>query len=126
VDTRGLVVRAAPGEVNRMSIRSSPRGVVIDDLGAALTGACRSASSGGRFCRGQFDGVEVELGDGSDRIDFRDLGGSVDGGPGDDEIVVAARLTCLPVAPAPTSSMPAWLPAARSRAPATPRASRSA
>jgi hypothetical protein len=89
VDTRGLVVRAAPGEVNRMSIRSSPRGVVIDDLGAALTGACRPASSGGRFCRGQFDGVEVELGDGSDRIDFRDLGGSVEGGPGDDEIVVA-------------------------------------
>jgi Ca2+-binding RTX toxin-like protein len=88
VDTRGLVVRAVPGEVNRMSIRSSPRGVVIDDLGAALTGACRLATSGGRFCRGQFDGVEVELGDGSDRIDFRDLGGSVDGGPGDDEIVV--------------------------------------
>ena len=52
MDTRGLVVRAAPGEVNRMSIRSSARGVVIDDLGAALTGACRPASSGGRFCRG--------------------------------------------------------------------------
>ncbi len=88
-DTRGLVVRAAPGEVNNISVHRSPRGVVIDDRGAALTGACRPASSGGRFCRGQFDGVEVELGDGSDRIDFRDLGGSVAGGPGDDEIVVA-------------------------------------
>jgi hypothetical protein len=88
-DTRGLVVRAAPGELNRMTIRLSPRGVVIQDLGAPLTGACRSASSGGRFCRGQYDGVEVQLGDGDDQIELRDLGGSIDAGSGDDDIVVA-------------------------------------
>jgi hypothetical protein len=88
-DTRGLVVRAAPGELNRVSVRVTPRGVVIGDLGAPLTGACRPASSGGRFCRGQYDGVQVQLGDGDDQIDMRDLGGSVDGGPGDDDVVVA-------------------------------------
>jgi hypothetical protein len=88
-DTRGIIVRAAPGEANRMSIRVAPRGVVIEDLGAPLTGACRPASSGGRFCRGKFDGVEVHLGDGSDEISVQDLGGSVDAGPGDDDIVVA-------------------------------------
>jgi len=88
-DTRGLIVRAAPGELNRISLRVAPRGVVIEDLDAALTGACRPASSGGRFCRGQYDGVQVQLGDRDDRIDMRDLGGPVDGGPGDDHIVVA-------------------------------------
>jgi hypothetical protein len=82
-------VRAAPGELNRITVRRSPRGVVIEDLGAPLTGACRPASSGGRFCPGQYDGLEVQLGDGDDRIDLRDLGGSVDGGPGDDDVVVA-------------------------------------
>src|SRR5829696_2550210 len=46
-DTRGLIVRAAPGELNRISVRVMPRGVVIDDLGAPLTGACRPASAGG-------------------------------------------------------------------------------
>ena len=88
-DSRGLIVRAAPGELNRISVREMPRGVVIEDLGAPLTGACRPASSGGRFCLGQYDGVELQLGDGDDLVDMRDLGGSVDGGPGDDQIVVA-------------------------------------
>ena len=88
-DTRGLIVRAAPGELNRISVRVAPRGVVVEDLGAPLTGACRPASSGGRFCRGGYDGVQVQLGDGDDQIGMRDLGGSVDGGPGDDQIVVA-------------------------------------
>ena len=88
-DTRGLVVLAAPGELNRITVRATPRGVVVEDLGAALTGRCRAASSGGRFCRGSFDGVRVQLGDGDDRLDLREVGGSLDGGPGDDEIVVA-------------------------------------
>ena len=88
-DTRGLIVRAAPGELNRISVRVSRRGVVINDLGAGLTGRCRPASSGGRFCRGQYDGIQVQLGDRDDQIDLRDIGGSVDGGAGDDGIVVA-------------------------------------
>ncbi len=55
-DTRGLLVRAAPGETNLIIVRRSPRGIVIDDAGAPLTGACRPATAGGRFCRGEFDG----------------------------------------------------------------------
>lgn len=87
-DTRGLIVRAAPGELNRISVRVGRRGVVLEDLGAPLTAGCRVSSSGGRFCHGSYDGIEVQLGDGNDQISIRDLGGSVDGGPGNDEIVV--------------------------------------
>lgn len=89
-DTRTLVVKAAAGELNRMSVRRSPRGVVIDDLGAPLAGECRPARAGGRFCRGDdFDGVQVELGDGDDELGVVGVGGTVDGGAGDDRIAVA-------------------------------------
>jgi Ca2+-binding RTX toxin-like protein len=85
-DTVGIIVRAAPGELNRMTVRTMPRGILIHDEGAPLTGRCRPSPSGGRFCRGAFDGVEVHLGDGDDRLQH-DAGGLVDAGPGDDEIV---------------------------------------
>ena len=88
-DTKGLIVTAAPGELNRISVRVEPGRVVIEDLGAPLTGSCDPASPGRRICRGSFTSIRVDLGDGDDQIDLRDLGGSVDGGPGDDDIVVA-------------------------------------
>jgi hypothetical protein len=88
-DTHSIIVRAAPGELNAISVHTEPGGVVIEDSGAPLTGSCEPASPGRRFCRGQYDRVHVELGDGNDRLDMRDLGGSVEGGPGDDDIVVA-------------------------------------
>jgi Ca2+-binding RTX toxin-like protein len=68
-DTATLVVTAAPGEHNVMSVERSPRGIVIKDAGAPLTGRCRPTRNGdGRFCRGAFDGVEVSLGDGDDQV----------------------------------------------------------
>ena len=70
-------------------MRVEPGRVVIEDLGAPLTGSCDPASPGRRICRGSFTNIHVDLGDGDDQIDLRDLGGSVDGGPGDDDIVVA-------------------------------------
>lgn len=88
-DTRTLVVRAAPGEANRLSIRTTPRGVLVTDAGAALAGRCRPARSGGRFCRGPFEGGEVQLGDGHDTIEIDGLGALVEGGPGDDDIAAA-------------------------------------
>jgi hypothetical protein len=88
-DTRNLIVRAGPGELNRISVHVEPGRVVVEDLGAPLTGSCEPASPGSRICRGYYDRVHVELGDGDDQIDLRDLGGSVDGGPGDDDIVIA-------------------------------------
>jgi hypothetical protein len=121
-DTRGLILRAAPGELNRISVRVAPRGVVVEDLGAPLTGACRRASSGGRFCRGAYDGVQAQLGDGDDQIDMRDLGGSVDGGPGDDRIVVAGPRLSSSEGPGPISSTPAWHRGAASRTAITRRA----
>lgn len=87
-DTRGIVVRANAGETNLMTVRRVPRGIVIDDAGAPLTGRCRTARSGGRFCRGEYDGVDVLLGDGDDRLEHSTAGGSVDAGPGDDDIRV--------------------------------------
>jgi Ca2+-binding RTX toxin-like protein len=87
-DTRGIVVRAAPGEVNDISVTRVPKGIVIADGGAPLTGRCRIARSGGRFCRGEFDGVDVLLGDGDDRLVHSTAGGAIEGGPGDDDIRV--------------------------------------
>ena len=41
-DTRELIVTAAPGELNRISVHKEPGGVVVEDLGAPLTGALRA------------------------------------------------------------------------------------
>src|SRR5215207_979373 len=81
-DTHYVVVTAQPGEHNAITVEQRPRGVLIQDVGAPLTGACRrSAIGGGRFCRGRFDGVDVSLGDGDDSLTSA-VGGTIDGGPG--------------------------------------------
>ena len=94
-DTRTLIVRAAPGEVNRMSVRQMPQGVLVEDAGGPLTGACRVSSSGGRFCRGAFDGAEVELGDGDDTLGVETLGSAVDAGAGADTVLVTGSFHVL-------------------------------
>ena len=88
-DTHTIIVRAEPGELNRISVHHEPGGVVVEDLGAPLTGACEPASPTRRICRDSYTGIVLNLGDGDDELNLRDLGGSVDGGPGDDDIVVA-------------------------------------
>jgi hypothetical protein len=89
-DTIGIIVRAASGELNQITVRQMPGGIWIHDQGAPLTGRCRVSPAGGRFCRGTtFDGVSVHLGDGSDRIQ-QEVGGLADGGEGDDEITGSA------------------------------------
>ena len=87
-DTRTLIVRAAPGEVNRMSVRQMPRGVLVEDSGAPLTGACRPSGSGGRFCAGAFSDSEIELGDGDDTLSVDGLGSAVSAGDGADSVLV--------------------------------------
>ena len=85
-DTRSIVVTAQPGEQNAITVQKLPRGILIRDDGALLTGACRPANTGGgRFCRGVFDGVDATLADGDDALTSA-VGGSVDGGAGDDQI----------------------------------------
>src|SRR4051812_31765471 len=85
-DTHVVVVTAQPGELNAITAQRLPRGILVRDDGAPLTGACRPAASGsGWFCRGVFDGVDVVLGDGDDSL-TSDVGGTVRGGPGDDQI----------------------------------------
>ena len=80
-----IVVRAAPGETNLMTVRPTPGGIVIEDTGAPLTGECEP-SGAGRFCRGgHFGVVDVSLGDGNDTLDHR-LYGAVHAGDGDDDI----------------------------------------
>lgn len=87
VPTIAIVVRAAPGEANVMTVRTSPGGITIEDSGAPLTGECEP-SGAGRFCRGNnFGVVDVFLGDGNDRLDHR-LYGAVDAGDGDDDVTL--------------------------------------
>jgi hypothetical protein len=87
-DTRAIVVTAAPGEQNALTVSHGRRGIVIQDAGAPLTGACRPTRDGsGRFCRGAFDGVDVALGDRNDSL-LQRVGGAVDAGAGDDDIRV--------------------------------------
>jgi hypothetical protein len=43
-DTRTVIVRAAPGEADVMRVEARPRGVLVTDLRAELTGACRPAT----------------------------------------------------------------------------------
>jgi Ca2+-binding RTX toxin-like protein len=88
VATFAIVVRAAPGEANAISVRQVPGGIAIEDTGAPLTGACEPSDSG-RFCPGAYGEVDVLLGDGSDSLDHS-LSGFVSAGPGDDDIRVAA------------------------------------
>ncbi len=91
-DTRGIVLTANPAEANVITVRRVPRGIVIEDTGAPLTGRCRVARGGGRFCRGEFDGVDVLLGDGDDRLDHSTAGGTIEGGPGDDDLRVTTGM----------------------------------
>ena len=94
-DTHYVVVTAQPGEHNAITVEQRPRGVLVTDTGAPLTGACRPANSGGgRFCRGRFDGVDVSLGDGDDSL-TSGVGGSVEGGPGDDQIHTGGAFSTL-------------------------------
>jgi Ca2+-binding RTX toxin-like protein len=94
-DTQFVVVTAQSGEHNAITVEQRPRGVLVTDTGAPLTGACRPANSGGgRFCRGRFDGVNVSLGDGDDSL-ASGVGGSVEGGPGDDQIHTGGAFSTL-------------------------------
>ena len=84
-DTRSIVITAQPGERNGITVQKLPRGILITDDGAPLTGACRPPNSGsGRFCRGAFDGVDATLGDGDDEIRIRGVFAELSGGPGAD------------------------------------------
>ena len=84
-DIQRIVVTAQPGERNTIMVEQRPRGVLVNDPGAPLTGACRPSLGGGRFCVGSFDGVDVVLGDGDDSL-TSEVGGSVEAGQGDDQV----------------------------------------
>jgi Ca2+-binding RTX toxin-like protein len=85
--TFAIIVRAAPGETNAITVRRVPGGIVVEDAGAPLTGEC-SPQAGGRFCAGFFAGVDVLLGDGNDAL-VDDVHGAVQGDAGDDDIRVS-------------------------------------
>src|SRR4051812_17378049 len=94
-DTHFVVVTAQPGEHNAITVEQRPRGVLVRDGGAPLTGACRPANAGGgRFCRGRFDGTDVALGDGDDSL-TSNMSGLADGGPGDDQIHTGGAASML-------------------------------
>ena len=81
-----LDVIAAPGEANRLEMTNVPGGVLLMDSGARLRG-CRGRPDGSRLCRGSFDNIDVELGDGSDTLRMEGLErAGVSDGPGDDSL----------------------------------------
>jgi hypothetical protein len=85
--TIAIVVRAAPGETNAMTVTRSAGGIMIEDSGAPLMGECQPSGSG-RFCPGtNFAAVDVFLGDGNDTLEHH-FYGAVEGGAGDDDIRV--------------------------------------
>jgi hypothetical protein len=84
-DTVTIVVRALPGELNRISVRRSAGGILITDAGAPLSGRCRPVAGGGRVCRSDAVSADVSLGDLDDTLDT-ELSGSLDPGPGDDQV----------------------------------------
>ena len=120
-DTRGLIVRAAPGELNRISVTVATGGVVIEDLGAPLTGACEPASGGSRFCRGEYDGVAVYLGDGSDQVSVQGLAGRLMADRATTTSSWQVPRGCSPVAPAPIASTAGWRRERGTLTPITPR-----
>jgi hypothetical protein len=91
--TFAIVIRAAPGETNAMTVRGVPGGILIEDTGAPLTGEC-TPQGGGRFCQGFFAGVDVYLGDGDDTLDHR-VDGVAQGEAGDDDIRVSVGFFTL-------------------------------
>ena len=89
MDTRTVVVRAEPGEVNVLRVEQTARGVILSDSGAELTGACRPATTfPGRFCHGFYAGGELHLGDGDDSVEVRGPSSFIDAGPGADSVLV--------------------------------------
>ena len=89
-----IVVRAALGETNLMTVRRAPGGIVIEDTGAPLTGECESSGTG-RYCRGtHFGVVDVFLGDRNDTLNH-DGYGAIDAGDGDDDIRVTTGIIDL-------------------------------
>jgi hypothetical protein len=84
-----MIVRAGPGERNEITVRSRPRGTLVEDRGASVSG-CRAGRRGGRFCPGDLNEVVVRLGDGDDRLEVWGHGslGTIDDGPGDDSAIV--------------------------------------
>jgi hypothetical protein len=85
--TTTMIVRGAPGERNDLTVRRRPRGMLVEDRGAPLSG-CRRSRRGGRFCAGWFDMVDVSLGDGDDRLELSaPTLGTIRDGPGDDTVI---------------------------------------
>jgi Ca2+-binding RTX toxin-like protein len=97
-----LVVAAAPGEANRMTIDPEPAGFVVRDAGAPVApgSGCTAIDDHAVRCPAQVVGT-VDLGDGDDRFAG---GGRALGGPGDDVIDAPSAeggagadvITCLP------------------------------
>ena len=91
-DTRGLVVTAAPGESNVISVTRAPRGIVIETPAPLLTGRCRSAAAAAASAGASTTACACCSGDGDDRLEHSTAGGGVEGGPGDDDIRVTGAI----------------------------------
>jgi RTX calcium-binding nonapeptide repeat (4 copies) len=90
--TTTMIVRAGPRERNEITLRTRPRGTLVEDRGAPVSG-CRASRHGDRFCPGYFEAVEVSLGDGDDRLEVSGQSmGTIDDGPGDDVAIVDSGL----------------------------------
>jgi Ca2+-binding RTX toxin-like protein len=88
--TGGVLYRAAPGEVNRLTVLEVGGRTVFRDPGAVIRvrGNCRSLSLHAARCPFSEDRARVKLGDQADRARLRiEFGPAIFGGDGDDLIV---------------------------------------
>ena len=87
-----VLYKAAPGEVNRLTVREVGAGTVYRDPGAIIRvrGNCKSLGLHAARCPASEDTARVELGDGDDTARLRlEFGPTIFGGNGDDLIVGA-------------------------------------
>lgn len=89
-----LIVTAAAGRANDLSIRRSPDGqfILINDRGDSITpgSGCQAAGTEVQCSRSGVTRVVVNAGDGNDRITVSDIPSTVNAGTGDDRLVAGS------------------------------------
>jgi Ca2+-binding RTX toxin-like protein len=80
-----LAYRAAPGEVNRVTVTAVTGSVTVRDAGAPVSG-CTAIGPNEARCDGSFRRLSMSLGDGADRARVSGIATSFDGGAGADRL----------------------------------------
>src|SRR3712207_2258218 len=89
-----LTYTASPGEVNDVTVTSSPAGQVIAERSVTITAGAGCTSSNARTvtCTGPITSVSINVGDGNDAVrNGAALASTIFGGDGDDTLIGSSR-----------------------------------